>query len=118
MTLCRRCGPFCNTGGCYGYFLPEVKAGVYCTLCPATDCADCEDFTGKCTECRPGLGLVDGECRGCRDENCKTCNGEQSLADDACKTGPAAYMASTLSAESLLCWACVLTPQQLPPVCT
>lgn len=74
--LCHRCEPFCNTGGCQGWFLPEIKAGVNCTVCPTTGCADCEDFSGKCTECRPGLGLVDGECRRCRVPDCKKCDGE------------------------------------------
>lgn len=62
--------------GCSGYFLPEVKAGVNCTECPTAGCADCEDFSGKCRKCRPGMGLVDGECRPCRNENCKSCDGE------------------------------------------
>jgi hypothetical protein len=86
--ICTACGPFCNTPGCFGYFLPEVKAGVYCTPCPISGCADCKDLTGNCIECRPGLGLVDGECRGCRDEDCKTCDGNLSKCTECRQPKP------------------------------
>lgn len=72
----RRCEDRCDQYGCDGFFLPEIKEGINCTACPIFGCAACEDLTGKCTKCRSGLALLDGECRRCRAFECQQCDGE------------------------------------------
>ncbi|KAI7838581.1 hypothetical protein COHA_007652 [Chlorella ohadii] len=70
--FCLKCDDFCTSRGCEGYF---VTREGHCSVCPA-GAASCSDLTGEVRECNSGLGLVGGECRPCKVEECLKCDGD------------------------------------------
>ena len=71
-------------------FLSFTREGA-CSKCPA-GAAACQDLTGEVTECRAGLGLVGGECRPCKAEGCKKCDGEWASGGSAGRRCAAAWL--------------------------
>ncbi|PSC76084.1 Conserved oligomeric Golgi complex subunit 6 [Micractinium conductrix] len=84
VSQCITCEPYCNTGGCRGYY--AVEGG--CQPCPSASCANCTQTDGTCTACHNGYGLVDGECRACLVEGCRTCDGDLSTCTDCLTPKP------------------------------
>lgn len=70
--LVLQCDKFCTSRSCDGYF---VTREGHCSRCPE-GAAACSDLTGEVRECNSYLGLVGGECRPCKVEECLKCDGE------------------------------------------
>ncbi|KAL4435066.1 hypothetical protein ABPG77_003891 [Micractinium sp. CCAP 211/92] len=88
---CYTCDPAKNASICFkcGDFFGYSDVGYYATLegrcaeCLTPDCLECEQLTGRCTQCPAGMGAMpDGGCQPCRDDNCASWDGDPEVCKE------------------------------------
>lgn len=84
-SFCLECGDWSGES--------EYNVGYYaldngtCATCPTDNCLQCENGNGTCTGCITGMGVVDGVCTPCTDQDaCASCAGSASRCT-ACLPG-------------------------------